>query len=256
MRVVAIETSGMVGSVAVCEGGVGGGLTTLGERSFERGAASTPSPPQPALERSEGADSRAGPGGPGVKRHGQALLPSIEEIFRDLGWRPEDTDLIAVSHGPGSFTGLRVGITCAKTLAYVLRKPLVAVPTLDVLAENVTPGDTPICPILDAKRRAVYACIYRPVNGVWQRQTDCMAIEPHSLLPLLPRPVLIFGDGVPPYKELFHVDGIIIKDGELGTARARVVARLGIQLYEKDEISDPFQLQPLYLRRPEVEEKM
>jgi len=254
LRVVAIETSGMVGSVAVCEGSVGGGLTTLGERSFERGAVSTPS-----------LRSRAGPGGPGVKRHGQVrrgesasgttLLPSIEEIFRDLGWQPEDTDLIAVSHGPGSFTGLRVGITCAKTLAYVLRKPLVAVPTLDVLAENVTPGDTPICPILDARRKAVYACIYRPVNGVWQRQTDCMAIEPHALLPLLPRPVLIFGDGVPPYKELFHVDGIIIKDGGLGTARARVVARLGIQLYEKDEISDPFQLQPLYLGRLEVEEK-
>ncbi|MDI6759609.1 MAG: hypothetical protein QMD05_02165, partial [Candidatus Brocadiaceae bacterium] len=89
MRVVAIETSGMVGSVAVCEGSVRGGLTTLGERSFERGTVSTPSPPQPALERSEGADPRAGPAGPGVKRHGQALLPSIEEIFRNLGRRPE-----------------------------------------------------------------------------------------------------------------------------------------------------------------------
>ena len=239
MRVVAIETSGMVGSVAVCDDGhlAGGGPVTLGERSFGRGAVS-------AL------------GGPGIKRHGQALLASIEEIFRDLGWRPEDTDLVAVSHGPGSFTGLRVGITCAKTLAYVLEKPLVAVPTLDVLAENITPGDTPICPILDAKRKAVYACIYKQANNSWQRQTDYMAIEPRALLPLLPRPVLIFGDGVSPYQELFSADGITIKNEELGVARARVVARLGIQLYEKGKTSDPFRLQPLYLRRPEAEEKM
>lgn len=221
LRVIAIETSGMVGSVAVCEDS-----HCVGERSFEKGM-----------------------------RHGQALLPSLKEIFSELSWRPEDTDLIAVSHGPGSFTGLRIGITCAKTLAYVLEKPLVAVPTLDVLAENVTPGETPICPILDAKRKAVYACIYKPVNGAWERQTDFMAIEPHNLTPMLPKPVLIFGDGIPPYQELFQANGIIVGDSELGVARARVVARLGIQLYKKGGICDPFQLQPLYLRRPEAEEK-
>ncbi len=234
LRVVAIETSGMIGSVAVCEGTPK--ADCLRERSFEKGVV-------PAS------------GGPGVKKHGQALLPSINEIFAELGWRPEDIDLIAVSHGPGSFTGLRIGITCAKTLAYVLEKPLVAVPTLDVLAENVTPGQTPICPILDAKRKAVYSCIYRPVNGTWQKQTDFMAIEPHALLPLLLKPILIFGDGVAPYRDLFSVEGITIVNGELGIARASVVARLGIQLYEKGRISDPFQLQPLYLRRSEAEEK-
>ncbi len=222
MKVVAIETSGMIGSVAVCED-----ARCLAERSFEKGI-----------------------------RHGQALLPSIEETFNNLGWQPEDIDLIAVSHGPGSFTGLRVGIACAKTLAYVLRKPLVAVPTLDVLAENIPPGEIPICPVLDAKRKAVYACIYKmSENGLWQRQTDFLSIEPQALIPLLPRPIVVFGDGIPPYRELFRVDGIITRDEKLGIARATVVAQLGIKLYKKGNISDPFQLQPLYLRRPEAEEK-
>jgi tRNA threonylcarbamoyladenosine biosynthesis protein TsaB len=221
LKVVGIETSGTIGSVAVCEGS-----RCLEERSFEKGM-----------------------------RHGQALLPSIDEIFKRLGWQPGDIDLIAVSHGPGSFTGLRIGITCAKTLAYVLGKPLVAVPTLDVLAENVTDRGIATCPILDAKREAVYACIYKSTNGVWKRQTDFMAIEPTKLIPLLPRPVLIFGDGVNPYKELFIREGIIIGDSALGIARAKVVARLGIKLYEGGQTSDPFQLQPLYLRRPEAEER-
>lgn len=224
MKVIAIETSGMVGSVALCEGPPG--ADCLAERPFERGM-----------------------------RHGQALLPSLKEMLDELGLRPEDTELIAISHGPGSFTGLRIGITCAKALSYVLKKPLIAVPTLDVLAENVMPGQIPICPILDAKRKAVYACIYRPKNGQWQRETDFMTIEPQALLPMLPKPTLIFGDGIPPYQELFNRDGIILGKGELGIAKARVVARLGIQLYEKGNISDPFRLQPLYLRRPEAEER-
>ncbi|HHT9153513.1 MAG TPA: tRNA (adenosine(37)-N6)-threonylcarbamoyltransferase complex dimerization subunit type 1 TsaB, partial [Candidatus Hypogeohydataceae bacterium YC40] len=168
LRVVAIETSGMIGSVAVCEGPPK--ADCLRERSLEKGVVSTASAEQFGSELTAEERTAEASGGPGVKKHGQALLPSINEIFAELGWRPEDIDLIAVSHGPGSFTGLRIGITCAKTLAYVLEKPLVAVPTLDVLAENVTPGQTPICPILDAKRRAVYACIYKPVNGIWQRQ--------------------------------------------------------------------------------------
>jgi tRNA threonylcarbamoyladenosine biosynthesis protein TsaB len=239
LKVVAIETSGMVGSVAVCEDSY-----CLRERSFERGAVAPP-----------GVSAVSASGRPGVKKHGQALLPSLKEMFDELGLQPKDTDLIAVSHGPGSFTGLRIGITCAKTLAYVLKKPLVAVPTLDVLAENVTPDHTHICPLLDAKRKAVYACIYKSVNATWQRQTDFMAIEPQALLTLLPRPSLIFGDGVPPYKALFSQDGIIIGESGLGIARSRVVARLGIQLYEKGQTCDPFQLQPLYLRRTEAEEK-
>ncbi len=231
MRVIAIETSGAIGSVAVCEGGL-----CLEEKSFEKGM-----------------------------QHGQALLSSIEEIFKDLGWKAGDADLIAVSHGPGSFTGLRIGITCAKTIAYVLGKPLVAVPTLDVLAENIKPGDAPICPVLDAKRKAVYACIYEPVNGIWQRQAvkppgggkaaEFLAIEPQSLITLLPRPILVFGDGILPYLELFKEESIIIGDHQLGIARARVVAQLGIQQYEKGTIYEPFKLQPLYMRRPEAEEK-
>ena len=74
-------------------------------------------------------------------------------------------ELAAVSIGPGSYTGLRIGVTCAKTLAYGLGKPVIGVPTLDVLAENIKDDVKHICPVIDAKRKRVYACIYDRNNN-------------------------------------------------------------------------------------------
>ncbi len=223
MKVLGIETSGLVGSVAVCEDGE---THVLAERSFEKGM-----------------------------RHGKALVPSIEDMFRTLGLESEAIDLIAVSHGPGSYTGLRVGVTCAKVLAYTLGKPLVAVSTLDVLAENAPPDEITICPVLDARREQVYACIYKRSDAVWQRLSEPMVIYPQKLLEMLPRPVLMFGDGTDRYREVFTADGVAFGGNEMGAARARVVARLGKTAFDKGEIIDPYRLQPLYMRIPEAEEK-
>ncbi|MFQ5862557.1 MAG: tRNA (adenosine(37)-N6)-threonylcarbamoyltransferase complex dimerization subunit type 1 TsaB, partial [Candidatus Brocadiales bacterium] len=221
MKVLGIETSGLVGSVALCEdSGV------LAEKSFEKGM-----------------------------RHGKALVSSLEDMFQGLGLEPEEIDLIAISHGPGSYTGLRVGVTCAKVLAYTLGKPLVAVPTLDVLAENAPPKEMAICPVLDARRKQVYACIYKRSGAMWQRSSKPMVIYPQKLLEMLPRPVLTFGDGTTVYKEVFTADGVTFGGDEMGVARARVVARLGKKVFDKGEISDPYLLQPLYLRVSEAEEK-
>ncbi len=222
MKVLGIETSGEVGSVAICEdSGV------LAERSFQKGM-----------------------------RHGKALVSSLQDIFCELGLDPEEIDLIAVSHGPGSYTGLRVGVTCSKVLAFALRKPLVAVSTLDVLAENAPPKETAICPILDARRKQVYACIYRHSGTTWQRSSEPMVAYPQRLLEMLPLPILIFGDGANRYREVFTIDGVTFGDKETGVARAHVVASLGKRAFDKGEISDPYQLQPLYMRIPEAEEKL
>lgn len=221
MKIIGIETSGWVGSVALCEDDV-----VLGERSLEKGM-----------------------------RHGKLLVPSLEEIFREVGLSTEEVDLIAVSHGPGSYTGLRVGITCAKTLAYALKRPLVPVPTLDVLAENFTPDKMSICPVIDARRKAVYACIYKPLDSLWHRVSDLLVISPQALLDILPKPILIFGDGAVAYKDVFAVEGINFGDEEMGVAKARIVACLGWRAFKRGKVCDPFQLQPLYLRRPEAEER-
>lgn len=230
-RVIGIETSGSVGSVAVCEDD-----TVVGERCFEKGM-----------------------------RHGKELITSIKAIFKELHWKPNNIELIAVSVGPGSYTGLRVGITCAKTLAYALNKPIIAVPTLDVLAENAPINSHFICPVLDAKRMRVYACIYKPSllsphsqgggRGGWERASDFLIIPPGELLALLPRPVTIFGDGTKPYLDTFNQKGILIGEEEMGIAKARVVAILGRKLYENGERCNLTTLIPLYLRKPEPVER-
>lgn len=223
MKVLGIETSGLVGSVALCEdSGV------LAERSFEKGM-----------------------------RHGKALVPSLESVFRELSLEPEKIDLIAVSHGPGSYTGLRVGVTCAKVLAHTLGKPLVAVPTLDVLAENAPPEAVTACPVLDARRERVYACIYRRTRDLWQPSSGPRVIEPQELMDILPRPALLFGDGTVKYKELFTADGITFGSDEMGVARARIVAHLGKRIFDEGgKTIDPYKLEPLYMRIPEAEEKL
>lgn len=221
MKVLGIETSGLVGSVALGEDS-----SILEERSFNRGM-----------------------------RHGKALVSSLEDMFKSLGVEPDEIGLIAVSSGPGSYTGLRVGIACAKAMAYTLGKPLVAVSTLDVLAENAPTNETTVCPVLDARREQVYARIYKRSGALWRRSSGLMVIYPRKLLELLPRPLLIFGDGAAKYREVFAVDGVTFGGGEMGMARASAVARLGRAAFERGEVIDPYRLQPLYMRIPEAEEK-
>ncbi len=222
MKVVGIETSSLIGNVAVCDGN-----TVVGKKTFGKNL-----------------------------NHGKEIVSSLESIFNEINWVPEDIDLIAVSIGPGSYTGLRIGVTCAKTLAYGLGKPVIDVPTLDVLVENVNDDNAKIiCPVIDAKRKSVYACIYdRDKN---RRITDYLIISPHSLIDMLPESTLIFGDGAGPYKDIFAKNEITISDDEnLGIADAANVARLGLKRYGQGERCEINSLVPLYLRKSEAEEKM
>lgn len=97
--------------------------------------------------------------------HSLRAMPAIEELLKKAGMTPADIDAIAVSEGPGSYTGVRIGVTIAKTLAWTLGKPLVGVSSLKVLATNVLFFNGLICPIVDARRENVYAGAYRYDNG-------------------------------------------------------------------------------------------
>jgi tRNA threonylcarbamoyladenosine biosynthesis protein TsaB len=228
MKVIGIETSGSTGSVAVCNGD-----TVVGRKTFGR-----------------------------KLNHGKEIVSSLKAIFDEIKWEPDDVDLIAVSTGPGSYTGLRIGITCAKTLAYGLRKPVIDVPTLDALAENVKDDVKNLCPVIDARRNKVYACIYAGSgsgknNTERKRITDFLIISPEKLLDILPEQVLLFGNGVAPYKDIFAQKKTTIADDDgLGIADAVTVARLGLKRYEQGKRCDINLLAPLYLRRSEAEERL
>lgn len=138
------------------------------------------------------------------KTHSQTLLPMIDEIRSMLDLDLSTIDAIAVAAGPGSFTGLRIGSATAKGLGLSLQKPIIAVPTVDALAYNYYGRDVLICPIMDARRNQVYTGIYTFKNGEFTRiRTQCaMSIEDLvTFLDQLGEKVVLLGDGVPVYAD-------------------------------------------------------
>lgn len=222
MKVLGIETSGNIGGIALCEN-----QQCIVTKTFS-----------------------------GTTQHEQELVPAIKDALESVRWPVNDIDVIAVNVGPGSYTGLRIGVTCAKTLGYALNRPVVDVPLFDIVAENYRSGSTlSLCPIIDARRRHVYACIYQFEGNRKKRLTEFLVIEPEKLLTLLPRPVTIFGDGILPYKEIFSQEDIIIEAEDYALPKPETVALLGEKLYMSGYQCAPEKLLPLYLQRQEVVEK-
>jgi tRNA threonylcarbamoyladenosine biosynthesis protein TsaB len=129
--------------------------------------------------------------------HNQRLLPGIDRILTDADWTLDDLDGLAVSLGPGSFTGLRIGLSVVKGLAWATGKPLAGVPTLDALAANVPLSPYPIYPVLDARKGEIYTALYRMDDEqVPARLTPYMAIKPEKLVDLISEKTLLVGDAL------------------------------------------------------------
>ena len=149
------------------------------------------------------------------KTHAQTLLPMIDEVVTMLGMDLHEIDAIAVSGGPGSFTGLRIGSATAKGLGLALEKPLIHVPTVDAMAYNLWGSDALICPIMDARRNQVYTGIYEFCKaeaeaGSCEQQLVMQCVKDQCASPVdelvdelnrLGREVIFLGDGVPVYRK-------------------------------------------------------
>lgn len=220
MRVLGIETTGTIGSVALREGAVSA------EESFERGLV-----------------------------HGKALVPAIDTLLARAGWEKASIGLIAVSQGPGSYTGVRVGVATAKSLAWALGCPIVGVPTLDALALGLPPADFALCPVVDARWEQVYTALYRWQGGRLAREAMPRAVRPADLARDLPERVHLFGDGLRRYRPLFERPGVSFGGEEEWTCHARVVAEVGARAFAEGRRDDPLSLVPLYLRPTEAEVK-
>ena len=137
--------------------------------------------------------------------HSVGAMPAIEELFERVQLKPSDLDAIAVSEGPGSYTGVRIGVSIAKTLAWTLKKPLVGVSSLKTLAGNVSMFNGLICPLVDARRQNVYTALYEgttleEVMEDTHEHIDELLIK----LKMFDRPVLFVGTDVEIYKE--HIE--------------------------------------------------
>jgi tRNA threonylcarbamoyladenosine biosynthesis protein TsaB len=189
--------------------------------------------------------------------HNQRLLPGIERILADAGWSLEDLDGFAVSLGPGSFTGLRIGLSISKGLAWATNKPLVGVPTLDALAANVSFVPHKICPILDARKGEIYTAFYRQGDGgIPFRLTSYMAIKPEQLLALISETTVLIGDGLLSYGDYLKRElgnRLVVPPPHLSVIHASSVAWLGWHRLRSGESDDVSSCTPLYVRPSEAE---
>jgi tRNA threonylcarbamoyladenosine biosynthesis protein TsaB len=232
MRILALETSGRLGSIALLE-------------SREDGANLIVARELPAGERSA-----------------RTLLPAVQEALGALGWRPADIELIAVTTGPGSFTGLRIGVVAAKTLAYALGATLVGVHTLTAMAENVATSaqagpdpPTRLWTVLDAQRQELFAARFdltQPTIDQTEPATEIIAID--AWLERLQRGDVVAG---PPLTKLASrlPTGVTIVPQGLWSPSAAAAGRLGFALYKRGATIEPLELVPHYYRKSAAEEK-
>lgn len=193
------------------------------------------------------------------KTHSQTLLPMLDEIRKNIELDMSTIDAIAISAGPGSFTGLRIGSATAKGLGLALDKPLVAVPTLEAMAYNLF--DTPglICPIMDARRKQVYTGIYRfedhELTVVRDQQAKGMD-ELIEELNALGEPVVFLGDGVPVFKDMILSDcsvPVSFAPVHLNKQKAGAVAALAARYYKEGKVQTAAEHRPEYLRVSQAE---
>lgn len=193
------------------------------------------------------------------KTHSQTLLPMLDEIVKMTEMDLNTIDAIAISGGPGSFTGLRIGSATAKGLGLALQKPLIHVPTIEGLAYNLYGSDALICPIMDARRNQVYTGIYRFENEKLHIVEKQMAIDVGKLvekLNQLDEKVVFLGDGVPVYKGQLE-DGLRVPftfaPANMNRQRASSVGVAGIQYLKEGKTEAAAEHQPDYLRVSQAE---
>jgi tRNA threonylcarbamoyladenosine biosynthesis protein TsaB len=191
--------------------------------------------------------------------HSERLLGTIDLVLKEAQCPIENLDGWAISLGPGSFTGLRIGVSTAKGLAFATGKPLAGVSTLDVLASQIPFTSQLICPIIDARKKEVYAAFYRYGEGnSLKRLSTYMAIRPEDLAKRIEEPTIFLGNGVKTYGEFLLnalTSLVIFPPALLHLSHGSTVAKLGSELLEKGESLDISAFIPIYVRASEAEIK-
>ena len=217
MRVLAVETSTLAGGAALLDGGL-----VVGEYTLDISLT-----------------------------HSERLMGAIDRLLTDAGWTVRDLEGLAVSVGPGSFTGLRIGLSTVKGLALALAIPIAAVPTLDAMATLLPFAALPVCPVLDARKREVYASLYRWDGAGMRREWEYLALAPGDLARRFEEPVIVLGDAADqidsPYARR-------IRPPRRGPSPA-AVGFLGHQRLAMGDTVAAADLVPIYLRPSEAELK-
>ncbi len=224
MKVLAVETATMLGGIAIMEG-----MTLKAESRIN------------------------------VKvTHSERLIKEIDHILSASGMQIGDIDAFGISIGPGSFTGLRVGLSTVKGLVYATGKKFIAVPTLEAFAWNVPFSNLQVCPMLDARRKEVYSAVFKWNIDGFVKVVDHQALKVSNLLPMIDAPTLFLGEGALLNRELIERE--LGEKAFFGAPPQMVpspanVALLCMKRAERGEFDDALKAVPAYHRRSEAEIK-
>lgn len=223
MKVIAVDTSTSSGSVALLEGDL-----VVAEWTLQS-----------------------------AQTHNRRLLKSIDFLLQQAEWTINDADGFAVAAGPGSFTGLRIGLSTVKTLAWSLNKAYIAISSLDALAAPLCFAPLQVCPVLDARKKEVYFAFYKSdQSGRQVLQGSYCVSEPNRLIEHIKEPTILCGDGWLLYRNQLRKDL-----GELAVEvpapyhmiRAAAVGALAMRKLLAGKAEDPMTSTPLYVRPSEAE---
>ena len=221
MLILALESSALTASVAICDGD-----RLLGEYTVNNG-----------------------------NTHSETLLPMTEALLRDLRLSVSDIDLFAVSAGPGSFTGIRIGVSTLKGLAFGSKKPCIGVSTLEAMAYNLYIPNGLICPVMNARRKQVYTALFRESNGRMERLMPDSAISVEELdriLATYDEPVYFVGDGYDlAVENITHAHGNT--PNRLRHQSAASVAKAAYLAYSEGSYVSDGDVKPIYLRPCQAE---
>ncbi|MDI6755191.1 MAG: tRNA (adenosine(37)-N6)-threonylcarbamoyltransferase complex dimerization subunit type 1 TsaB [Thermodesulfobacteriota bacterium] len=233
MLILALETSTPTASVAIMETSFGGKDSLGGEKilgEFTLNLSGT---------------------------HSERLMPAIDSLLRETSLSVGDIQGMALALGPGSFTALRIGASTVKGLVYGLKIPVVGVSTLEALAYNAPYSSTAICPVLDARKKEVYAALFRgDGSGKIIRTSEDWVVSPEELFRRISENTLFLGNGVEVYGDVFRENlGARASFGspELSLPRALNVAKLSLPKFQRGETLNLFTFTPIYIRRSEAE---
>ena len=185
-----------------------------------------------------------------LKAHSSRLMPAIDQILKWADLTVHALDACAVGIGPGSFTGIRIGVGTIKSLCYALKKPIIGVSTLEAIAYNLRYTDKLICPILDARKDEVYGAVFQGRPNLVRKSEDlCVPIE--TLLSHIDDDAIFVGDGLgryaPTVRERFG-DDVPLADPIFNVPRGASIARIGCAQLLSRQSDDYFSLTPNYVR--------
>jgi tRNA threonylcarbamoyladenosine biosynthesis protein TsaB len=178
--------------------------------------------------------------------HAERLHVYIDQVLKEANITVNELDAVAISKGPGSYTGLRIGVSTAKGLCYAADKPLISVATLKALAHQITMDEGIIIPMLDARRMEVYSAVY-DANHSQIRETQAQILEANVFDDYLEdNKVYFVGNGVEKAKEIINHPNAIFIEGKLPSANEMSI--LSYKKYKKSDIEDVAYFEPYYLK--------